>query len=127
MCNELGRLAQGYQDIAGRNTIFFIHRSQIPRNKKVTYGRIVCAIRPQKKETHRVRLTIGGNLIKTTGVTSTPVSSIKTIKCHWNSVLHDKTNKYCTIDIKDFYLNSNLREYEYMRLPVTVIPQDIIE
>ena len=126
MCNELGRLAQGFENVEGRNTIFFIHKSKIPRNKKVTYGRIVCAIRPQKKEKHRVRLTMGGNLIKTTGITSTPVSSIKTIKCHWNSVLHDDS-RYGTIDIKDFYLNSQLREYVYMRLPVAVIPQEIMD
>ena len=34
MCNELGRLAQGYKDIKGRNTIFFIPRSGVPPNNK---------------------------------------------------------------------------------------------
>ena len=67
-----------------------------------------------------------GNLIKTTGVTSTPVASIKTIKCHWNSVLHDRS-RYCTVDIKDYYLNSQLHEYAYMQLPVAVIPKAFME
>lgn len=94
MCNELGRLAQWHKDIVGRNTIFFTRKTQVPRNKQVTCGRIVCAMHPQKKEKHRVRLTIEGDLIKSTGVTSTPASSIKTIKCHKNSVLHNNS-QYC--------------------------------
>jgi hypothetical protein len=63
--NELGRLANGVGTRVpeGTNTIFFINRSQVPTDRKVTYGRIVCTIRPQKKETHRTRLTVGGNLI----------------------------------------------------------------
>ena len=69
---------------------------------------------------------MGGNLIQTTGVTSTPVASIKSIKCHWNSVLFDDS-RYCNIDIKDFYLNSQLREYAYMRLPVKIIPTAIMD
>ena len=38
--NELGRLAQGIRDIAGTDTIFFIPRSKIPKDRlrDVTYG-----------------------------------------------------------------------------------------
>ena len=32
-----------------------------------------------------------------------------------------------TVDIKDFYLNSTLEDYEYMRLPVSVMPDKIID
>jgi len=40
---ELGRLAQGYQDIKGTNTIKFINFQNIPisRRKDITYGNIV--------------------------------------------------------------------------------------
>ena len=127
MCNELGRLSQGCGDIKGRNTIFFIHRNQVPKHEKVTYGRIVCSIRPQKTETHRVRLAAGGNLINYPGVTSAPTASMKTIKMHWNSVISTPSSRYCTIDIKDFYLNSKLKEYECMRLPAQLIPQEIMD
>jgi hypothetical protein len=30
------------------------------------------------------------------------------------------------MDIKDFYLNTKMEHYEYMRLPLTVIPPEII-
>jgi hypothetical protein len=46
---------------------------------------------------------------------------------HWNSVISTPTSRYCTIDIKDFYLNSKLEEYEYMRLPVDLIPNEIMD
>ena len=82
MYNELGRLAQGYGDIKGKDTIFFIPKSKVPKHKKVTYTRIVSAIRPQKSEKHRVRLTIGSNLISYAGTTSTPTAAITTIKAH---------------------------------------------
>ena len=53
--NELGRLTQGIRDIPGTNTMFFIDKKDIPpdRRKDITYGRIVVALRPQKKEPAR--------------------------------------------------------------------------
>jgi len=58
---ELRRLAQGIRDVEGTNTIMFIKRSQVPTGRKVTYGRLVCDHRPQKKEKNRTRLTVGGD------------------------------------------------------------------
>eukprot|EP00978_Attheya_sp_CCMP212_P040157 scaffold216216_cov26-Attheya_sp.AAC.1 len=122
MCNELGRLAQGWGNNKGTNTIFFIERGQIPQGRKATYVKAVCDIRPQKEETHRVRLTAGGNLIDYPGNVSTPTANIKTIKTHWNSV----GSKYMCVDIKDFYLNNDMEIYEYIRIPVEMIPEEFI-
>ena len=63
--NELGRLTQGVGDRmkSGTETLFFIRRYQVPDVRKVTYGRLVVSILPKKEDTHRVRLTVGGNLI----------------------------------------------------------------
>jgi hypothetical protein len=58
--NELGRVAQGIQNVKGTDKIAFIFASEVPRDRTVTYGRLVCDIRPQKAEQHRVRLTVGG-------------------------------------------------------------------
>ena len=92
----------------------------------MTYARIVYAICPQKAETHRVRLTVGGNLISYSGITSTPTAAITTIKAHWNSVISTPGSKYATLDIKDFYLNSKLKEYEYMKMHISLFPQEFI-
>ena len=126
-CREIGRLAQGHKDVKGKNTIFPIARSAVPPKKRVTHGRLVCDIRPQKKETHRVRLTAGGNLIVCNGTTSTPTAAIPTIKTHWNSAVSTPNARYLTLDIKDFYLNSKLDDFEHMRLPYHLFPQELID
>ena len=48
--NELGRLFQGIRDIPGTDTCFFIQKSQVPKHKRATYGRICCNVRLQKEE-----------------------------------------------------------------------------
>ncbi len=43
LANEIGRLCSGIRNIVGTNTMEFIPKSEIPRDrlKDVTYGRIV--------------------------------------------------------------------------------------
>jgi hypothetical protein len=65
LSNEVGRICQGIRDIAGTNTAFFIDLKSIPRNCKITYGKLVCDFKPKKKEKHRVRLTVGGDRLDT--------------------------------------------------------------
>jgi hypothetical protein len=63
--NEIGRLAQGMpRRNMGTNTIFFIRRDQVPRDriKDTTYGLITCLVRPEKMdEPNRTRLVAGGD------------------------------------------------------------------
>ena len=82
LANEIGRLAQGIRDIMGTNTIHFIHKHEIPKNrlKHVTYGRILVSYRPQKSEPNRSRLTIGGDRINYPFDTSTPTADLSIIK-----------------------------------------------
>ena len=48
MCNELGRLSQGWKERSGTDTIEFIFHKDKPKDIKETYVRSVCNIRPQK-------------------------------------------------------------------------------
>jgi hypothetical protein len=48
--NECGRLFQGIRDIPGTETCFFIKLTNIPKDRKITYGKIVCDYKPHKKE-----------------------------------------------------------------------------
>jgi hypothetical protein len=59
--NEAGGLFQGIHDIPGTNTCFFMELTNIPKGRKITYGKIVCDYKPHKKEKERVRLTVGGD------------------------------------------------------------------
>jgi hypothetical protein len=58
---ECGRLFQGIRDIAGTDTCFLVKLTNIPKDRKITYGKIVCDYKPHKKEKERVRLTVGGD------------------------------------------------------------------
>ena len=89
LSNELGRLAQGIRDIKGTETIFFVLKSAIPKDrlKEVTYGRIVVAYKPKKSEPHRSRLTEGGDRIVCLYDISTSTADLPTIKMLWKSVL----------------------------------------
>jgi hypothetical protein len=59
--NECGRLFQGIRDIPGTDTGFFIKLTNLPKDRKITYGKIVCDYKPHKKEKERVRLTVCGD------------------------------------------------------------------
>jgi hypothetical protein len=66
--NEFGRTMQGVgktrpdeDKIEGTDTMHLIKKCDIPKNKKITYARFCSDIRPQKAETHRTRLTAGGD------------------------------------------------------------------
>lgn len=100
--NELGRLAQGLpsQIIKGTNTITFIHHTTIPVNKTVTYGRIVTAIRHNKKETHRTCLTVGGYRLPYNDNTYTETADLTTIKMLLNSVISTPHARFATCDIE---------------------------
>ena len=95
--NGIGQLAQlaATRMLSGTNTIFFIPRDKVPAGRTVTYGRIVDEIRPQKAETHRTRLTAGGNLIHFPGDVTTPTADLITAKLIFNSVLFKKMKNSC--------------------------------
>ena len=61
---EIGNLAQGDTKTGtkGTNTIFFLTHSeihQIPKDRKVTYLKVVVDYRTQKADPNRVRITVG--------------------------------------------------------------------
>ena len=129
LANEIGRLSQGIRDIAGTNTIEFIRKADIPKDRRrdITYGRIVVAYRPQKTEPNRSRLTVGGDRINYPFEVSTPTADLPTIKMLWNSVLSTPKAKFITLDVANFYLGTPMERPEYMRLPIKIIPQEIID
>ena len=113
----------------GTNTIFFIKRNQVPhdRAKDVTYGLITTLIRPEKiDEPNRTRLVAGGDRVHCPGDAGTPTADLLTIKLLFNSIISTPNAKFMTMDIKDFYLNTPMARYEYMRLRLTDMPKDVI-
>jgi hypothetical protein len=118
--NEINRLYN-------TNTIRFIHRSNIPKGRKVTYGSFVVDIKEHKEEQERTRLTVGGNQIEYTGDKSTRTAGLTTAKILINSVISTLGAKFLVIDIKKIYLNTPLGRFEYMVINLSSLPQETID
>jgi hypothetical protein len=126
--NELGCLAQGVGDREqGTDTIFFIPFKDVPSDRTVTYGRIVCDYRPQKAKQERTRLTVGGNLISYPFDVSTDTSDLTTAKLVINSTISTPGTRHLLIDVKNYCLGTPMDRYEYMRLAINTLPDEIIQ
>jgi hypothetical protein len=125
--NEFGRLAQCVGDrIEVSNTFFFIPRQAVPKGMIITYGRFVVDIRPKKSEIHQVRLTVGGNLIQYPGDVSARSADLNTSKCLWNSTISTEGARYMCLDVNNFYLGTPMDSFEYMQIPIKLIPHEFI-
>ena len=49
-----------------------------------------------------------------------------TLKLLLNSIVSTPNAKYISIDIKDFYLNTPIPRYEYMKLKLSDLPDNVI-
>ena len=124
--NEFRRLAQGVGGrIEGTDTIKFLHHHEVPKNRRPTYAHFVCEVQPQKTEKEHTRLTVRGNLIDYPDPITTR-SDLVTFKMHINSTLSRPKRKYCSFDVKNFYLNTPMERSEYMKIQISQIPDEII-
>jgi hypothetical protein len=118
--NEINR-------IYNKNTIRFIRRLNIPKGCKVTYGSFVVDIKNHKEEKERTRLTVGGDQIEYPGDKSTRTAVLTTANFFINSVISTLGAKFLVIDIKNFYLNTPLGQFEYMVINLSSLPQETID
>ncbi|KAL7465745.1 hypothetical protein ACHAXS_006062 [Conticribra weissflogii] len=110
---EIGGLAQGDYKTRelGSDTIFFLNHQKlanIPKDRTITYARIVVDYRPQKADLNRVQITAGGNLINYPGELTTHTANITSTKIMWNSVISTPGARYACFDLKNFYLGALL-------------------
>jgi hypothetical protein len=125
--NERGRLFQGIGDIADTDTCFFIKLTNIPKDRKITYGKIFCDYKPHKKEKERVRLTVRGDRLDYSGDVATSTAYITTFKILINSTLSTEGAAMMMMDIKNYYLGTPLPRFEYMKMLLSRFPEEIIQ
>jgi hypothetical protein len=125
--NECGHLFQGIRDIPGTGTCFFIKLTNILKDRKITYGKIVCDYKPHKKEKERVRLTVGGDILDYSGDVATSTADITTFKILINSTLSTKDAVMMMMDIKNYYLGTLLPRFEYMKMLLSRFPEEIVQ
>ena len=135
LTNEWGRCTSGLfksrtpsTTILGNNTMFFILPSEVPPGRKVTYANFVCTMRPGKAEPCRIRMTVGGDRLDAFQDVRSPAVSIVDAKLHLNSTISDAKNgaRYCTADLKDFFLTSDMKIYQYMRIHRRYVTPEVI-
>jgi hypothetical protein len=113
----------------GTDTLFFINKSEVPddRWKDITYGKVVCNVRPQKAKTNRTRLTFGGNNTVTTIDCGTPTAKLLTVKLLFNSIISTPGAQFMGLDLKEFYLNTPMTRPEFLRMKLDNFPEDVIK
>ena len=136
LANEWGRCMQGLtksrpadKQITGNNTMFLILPQEVPKGRKVTYANFVCTMRPGKAEPYRIRMTVGGDRLDAYQDVRSPAISLVDTKLHLNSVISDAKDgaRYCTGDLKDFFLVSDMKVFQYMRIHRKYVTPEIFE
>jgi hypothetical protein len=131
MIKELHRLAQGKPGIVkATNTIFFLSHDEIrhiPKDQTVTHARIVINHRLQKEDPNRICITIGGNLINYPFELTICTTNMVSSKLLWNSTISMPRARFAGADIKNMYLDTPLDRFEYMRMPISFFPTNIID
>jgi hypothetical protein len=95
----------------------FLHRIEnIPNDRKITYGKIVCDYKPHKKEKELVRITVRGDRLDYSGDVATSTADITTFKILINSTLSTEDAAMMMMDIKNYYLGNPLPRFEYMKM-----------
>ena len=82
---------------------------------------------PQKENTNRTRLSVGVDIIEYPVGVSITTADTTTANIVWNSVVSTPRSKYMWIDINIFYLVTALTRYKYLRIFITLIPDNIIQ
>jgi hypothetical protein len=70
---------------------------------------------------------VGGDQIEYPGDKSTHTEVLTTAKILINKIISTKGAIFLVVDIKNFYLNTPLRRFEYMVINLSSLPQDIID
>ncbi len=89
---DFGGMCQGNNKTGkmGTNAMFLMTPSDIPnipKDRTITYIRVVVDHRPQKEDPNHIWITAGGNLIDYPGELTTRTADIRTAKLLWNSVI----------------------------------------
>jgi hypothetical protein len=70
---------------------------------------------------------VGGNLIDYPFELTTHTADMVSSKILWNSVISTPDARFAGADIKNMYLETPLDIFEYMKMPIALLPTDIIE
>jgi hypothetical protein len=83
----MGACSKGFETFLEPAHVSLPNSPTSPKDRKITYGKIVCDYKPHKKEKERVRLTVCGDRLDYSGDVATSTADITTFKILINSTL----------------------------------------
>ena len=90
---------KGWKNVKGTNTLFAIHRRNVPTNKTAAHTRMLAEFRPQKPDPHRIQINVGGSKISVDYDTGTPTADLSTAKILINSTLSTRGEQWDGFDL----------------------------
>ena len=74
-------------------------------------------------------MTVGGDHLDAYQDVRSPAVSIIDTKLHINSTISDAKHgaRYCTADLKDFFLTSDMKFFQYIHIHQWYLPQEVID
>ena len=110
-----------------KTTMIPIKHLHLLAGRKITYDKFVVDTRPLKAELEYTWIKLGGNCINYPFDVTTPTVELDTTKIMLSSIISTPTAKEMIFDLKDFYLNTYLPQYEYMKIPLVMIKDEIMK
>ena len=111
----------------GTKTMISIRRRKVLTGRTITYAKFVVGTRHLKTEIEWTRITVVGNQIDYLFDVTTPTFEIGTKTITLNYIISTPRAKAMTFDLKDFHLNTDLPIYAYMKIPLAMILNEIIQ
>ena len=97
-------------------------RGTVQYRKDATYRSFQCNIHPKNKESDWTRLTVSGKRINYSGKVGTLTTKFLLIKIMFNRIILNPDAKFMTIGTSNFYFNTPMKIYEYLKLKLSYIP-----
>ena len=110
----------------GTETMAPIRYHEIPTDRKAVYCKNAVDIRPEKAETHRSRLVVGGDQIEYPDEVYTPTTDMEATIILIKSIISTKNGRAIGVDIKNYYLNTPMNREEYIFINFSDIPDEIV-
>jgi len=106
-------------------TMTWMDPADKPKHRTASYYNPQVKVKVKDGVLHRrVRGTYGGNVSDYSGIRSSWTADMQTVKLLLNAVVSENA-EFCTADIGDFYLGSDLEHDEFMYLTRSQVPADI--
>jgi hypothetical protein len=91
------------------------------------YACVIIDHRPQKERTNCIRITVGGNLINYPFELTMRTTDMVSSKLLHNSTISMPGACFAGADIKNMYLETPPNCFEYMKMPISLFPTNIID